>query len=154
MACAATFLHGQAPPKSPKGVYATFILADLVNQAQQAAYSPNPPSTLPPYPNPNITPDPTDAVLVAYFTTLLDNPAISGLAPQIAWSLVNPSSPGANAASPAPGAYVWNPIDDVFTAVTNWNNGHPASTPKNVQVINSAGFNSPSFVFNDIDSSV
>jgi len=32
--------------------------------------------------------------LVAYFTTLLNNPVVSDLAPQIPWKLLNPTTPG------------------------------------------------------------
>ncbi len=143
-----------AQPRTPKGIYTNFLLGDAVNQAQTAAYPNTPPSKIPPYPNPNITPDPTDAVLVNYFTTLLDNPAISGLAPMIPWQLLNPNSPGTDPAHPKPGAYAWNALDDVFTAVDNWNKSHPAALPKTIQIINSAGFNAPNWVFNDIDVSV
>ena len=88
MASTAGFVSGQLGPagaRGPKGIYANFLLNDKVSLAEAAAY----PSGSSAYPNPA-----ADAVLVKYFTTLLDNPAISGLAPQIPWYLLNPNDPG------------------------------------------------------------
>jgi hypothetical protein len=99
-------------------------------------------------------PGPEDAAIIQYLTTLLDNPAISGLAPQIGWKLLNPNNPGPDAASPLPGSYNWNPLDDVFIAVDRWNAANPGLPPKNIQIINSAGFNSPPWVFSQIDDNV
>lgn len=141
-------------PLVPKGVYANLLLDGAVNQAQLAAYYPTPASQLPAYPNPNLTRDPTDAVLVGYLTTLLNNPAISGLSPQIPWYLLNPKNPGPDPSNPKPGAYTWNALDDVFTAVDNWNASHRFATPKTIQLIVSTGFNTPNWVFKDIDNSV
>jgi hypothetical protein len=83
----ATSLSAQAGPgpRVPKGIYTNFLLNAVVNGAETAAY----PGNLPAYPNPA-----ADAILVKYFTTLLDHPAISGLAPQIPWDLLNPNDPG------------------------------------------------------------
>jgi hypothetical protein len=139
----AGFTAGQ--PRVPKGIYTNFILGDVINQAQTAAY-PNIQlnKNLPQYPNPAFTPDPTDAVLISYFTTLLNNPAISGLAPQIAWDTLNTGK----------GVYTWNALDDVFTAVGQWNNAHRFLPPKTIQLILNAGFSTPPYVFSDIDTSV
>jgi hypothetical protein len=139
-------------PRVPMGVYVNFITSEVINRAQVAAYPGL--KTLPPYPNPSLTPDPTDAIMVAYFTTLLDNPAISGLAPQIGWQLLNPENPGPNAADPNAGAYTWNALDDIFTAVDQWNKAHADLAPKTIQLIISPGYNSPAWVFSDIDGSV
>jgi len=131
-------------PRVPKGLYSNFLLGGAVDQAQKAASSVNP--TLPDYPNPA-----ADAILVNYFTVLLDNPAVSGLAPMIPWQLLNPNNP----AHPETGtAYNWNPLDDVFTAVDNWNRSHPFLPRKTVQIIVSSGFNAPPWVFNHIDNNV
>jgi hypothetical protein len=56
-------------------------------------------------------------VLVSYFTTLLNSPAVSGLRIETTWSFVNPVNPGPDPSHPAEGAYLWNSLDDVFTAV-------------------------------------
>ena len=131
-------------PRVPKGLYSNFLLDGAVNQAQKAASSVNP--ALPNYPNPA-----ADAILVNYFTVLLDNPAVSGLAPMIPWQLLNPNNPAHPVTGPA---YIWNPLDDVFTAVDNWNRSHPFMPRKTVQIIASSGFNAPPWVFNDIDNNV
>jgi hypothetical protein len=141
-------------PRVPKGINTNFRVDTTINQAQAAAYPNTLPRDLPAYPNPNLTPDPTDAVLVSYFTVLLNNPAISGLAPMIDWSQLNPNNPGSDPAHPRSGAYTWNALDDVFAAVDQWNRSHRFLPPKTIQIILSSGFNSPNWVFNDIDASV
>jgi hypothetical protein len=143
MASTAGFTAAQ--PRVPKGIYTNFIVERTISPAQTAAY-PNIKlaKNLPQYPNPAITPDPTDAVLVSYFTTLLNNPAISGLAPMFGWDKLNP----------AQDVYTWNALDDVFTAINQWNNAHRFLPPKTIQLIISAGFNAPPYVFSDIDTSV
>ena len=150
--CTASIVVGQTGPTNarvPKGVYTNFIAEATINQAQTAAYPSTQPNKIPSYP---VLPvDPTDAVLVNYFAVLLNNPAISGLAPQMDWATLNPNNPNANPAQPA---YTWNFLDDVFTAVNQWNNSHRQLPPKTIQLIISAGFNSPSWVFNDIDNNV
>ncbi len=146
---------GPTAARVPKGIYTNFLLDGAVNRARIAAYPKiNLPKNLPAYPNPQLTPDPTDSVLVSYFTTLLNNPAISGLAPMIPWNLLNPNSPGANPVHPAAGAYTWNALDDVFIAVDRWNSTHRLLPPKTIQLIVSSGFNSPGWVFSDIDAGV
>jgi hypothetical protein len=134
-----------APPRAPKGIYVTLHLQDVAGNAETAAY----PSGSPAYPNPA-----ADAILVQYFIALLNDPAVSGLAPQIPWKYLNPNDPGPDPLRPAAGAYVWNPLDDLFIAVDRWNRAHSGLQPKNVQVILSPGFNSPGWVFSNIDSSV
>src|SRR5579862_2511689 len=62
---------------APQGIYAILDPYAAVNQAQAAAYPGTPPS----YPNPA-----ADTVLVRYITTLLDNPAVSGLLADMKWS--------------------------------------------------------------------
>jgi len=68
----------------PKAIYSNVLLNDEVNLAGTAAY----PGNLFAYPTPA-----ANAILIKYFT-LLDTPAISGLAPQIPWDLLNPNDPG------------------------------------------------------------
>jgi hypothetical protein len=143
MASTAGFTAGQ--PRVPKGIYTNFIIGPTINAAQTAAY-PNIKlnKNLPQYPNPAIAPDPTDAVLVSYFSTLLNNPAISGLAPQIGWDVLNPGK----------GVYTWNALDDVFNAVDQWNKAHRFLPPKTIQLIINPGFSTPPYVFSDVDTSV
>ena len=136
---------GPQPVRAPMGLYATFLLDSAVKSAETAAY----PSGVPTYPNPT-----ADAILIKYFTTLLDNPAISGLAPQIPWSLLSQSDPGLDPFHPAAGAYTWNPLDDLFVATDLWNRTHTGLAPKTIQLIPSAGYNSPLWIFDTIDASV
>ena len=147
MAATAGFVAGQAGPfnaRVPKGIYARVALDDAANQAETAAY----PGNSPAYPNPT-----ADAILIKYFTTLLDNPAISGLALEISWISVNPNSPGPFLHEAA-GAYTWNALDDAFIAVDQGNRTHAWSTPKTIQLLVAPGFHSPGWVFSDIDTSV
>jgi hypothetical protein len=137
--------NGVPGPPPPKGIYLRVDLATDVNQAETAAY----PGGLPAYPNAA-----ADAILVRYFTTLLDNPATSGLALAIQWSLLNPNDPGPDPFHPAAGAYTWNSLDDVFVAVDQWNRSHPGVPPKTIQLLPDAGFNSPGWIVNAIDASV
>jgi hypothetical protein len=141
-------------PRVPKGLYTNFLLDGLYADAQTVTAASVRPEALPRKPEVATTPLPADTALIQYLVTLLDNPAISGLAPMIPWSLLNPKSPGSNPASPLPGAYNWSPLDDVFIAVDEWNESHPDLPPKTIQLIVSAGFNSPPWVFDDIDAGV
>ena len=77
-------LPGPLEPARSRRLYTNFILSGLVNQAEAAAYPP--PAVAPQYPNPNGTPGLVDEVLIKYFLTLLSNPAVSGLAPQMEWA--------------------------------------------------------------------
>ena len=143
---------GPAQPRVSKGIYATLILNELVNQAETVVYPP--PAVAPQYPNPNGTPGLVDDVIVKYLLTLLSNPAVSGLAPQMSWVMLTPNNPGPDPLRSAPGAYAWSPLDDVFIAVTIWNLTHIGAPPKTIQLIISQGFNSPPWVWSDIDASV
>jgi uncharacterized protein (TIGR03437 family) len=148
IASTAGFIAGQSGPANarvPRGIYAVVQLGSAVNAAQNAAY----PGTPPAYPDPA-----TDSVLVSYFTTLLDNPAVSGLFVGAGWSLLNPGNPGSDASHPVAGAYIWNPVDDLFTAVGQWNAAHASLPPKTIQISLIPGFASPAWVLSDIDNGV
>jgi hypothetical protein len=150
VATTAGFVAGQpgpldASPTSPKGIYVRVDLNAAASQAETAAY----PGGLPAYPNPA-----ADAILVKYFFTLMDNSSTSGLAAEVHWSFLNPGDPGSDPFRQPPGAYIWNSLDDVFIAVDLWNSTHPDLPPKTIQLLPDAGFNSPGWVFSDIDNSV
>jgi hypothetical protein len=132
-------------PTSPKGIYVRVDLNAAASQAETAAY----PGGLPAYPNPA-----ADTILVKYLFTLMDNPSTSGLAVEVHWKVLNPGNPGSDHQRPAAGAYVWNPLDDVFIAVDLWNRAHSHHPPMTIQLLPDAGFNSPGWVFSDIDNSV
>jgi len=143
-------------PRVPMGVYSCFVLNDLVNSAQGVvgADAPDVVVRRDPIRGTTVTLAPADAAIVQYLKTVLDDPAIAGLAPEIGWVLLNPKRPGPNPADPLPGAYDWNPLDDVFIAVNEWNTANPTLTPKGIQLMVSPGFNSPPWVFDDIDAGV
>lgn len=138
-------------PREPKGIYVTFLLGDAAQSAYTAAYT-NQYYGVPDYPSPALTESPTNDVLINYLTILLDRPSVSGLAPAIPWNLLSQADPGPDPLKPAPGSYIWQPLDDLFIAVDNWNAAHAWSTPKTIQLMISPGFNSPSWVFDDIDA--
>jgi uncharacterized protein (TIGR03437 family) len=136
---------GSASARVPRGIYALVQLDSAVGAAQNAAY-PGPPSAYPDLA--------TDTVLISYFTTLLGNPAVSGIDAEIPWSLLNPGNPGSDPSHPSAGSYIWNSMDDLFTAVGQWNSAHSTLPPKTIQISVSAGFNSPTWIFSDIDNNV
>jgi hypothetical protein len=139
MASIPGFIAGQSGPSNarvPIGIYALVQLDGAIGAPQNAAY----PGTPPAYPDPA-----TDTVLVGYFTTLLNNPGVSRIDPEIGWRLLNPGNSGPDASEPVEGAYTWNSMDDLFTAVDQRNTAHPTLPPKTIQISPSAGFNSPSW---------
>jgi hypothetical protein len=140
-------IPAQTPPipRVPKGIYIRTVLDSTSNQAEAAAY----PGGVPAYPNAA-----ADAILVKYFYTLLENPAVAGLALAAPWGPLNPNDPGPDPFHPAAGAYVWNSLDDAFIAVDRWNRSHAWLAPKTIQMIPTPGFNAPGWVFTDIDASV
>jgi sugar lactone lactonase YvrE len=75
------------------------------------------------------------------YGNLLSNTAISGLALQVNWDSVNT----------APNVYDWHYLTNAFNQVSNWNSLNP-QTPKTIQFIVTAGFNSPQWVLTDIES--
>ncbi len=92
--------------------------------------------------NPSITAAELDTYLDGFYTDLLNNPAVSGLALQIHWDTLNPNPPT------DPNPYFWNYVDDAFTSVAQWNFNKPNATlnPKTIQLIVTPGFNSPQWV--------
>jgi hypothetical protein len=135
------------PPRVPMGIYARPSLDSTVVDTQRSTGNTSLTRACP-NPGPNGTID--DAAVIKYLTTLLDNPAVSGLSPEITWCILNPGNPGPDPAHPAKGAYQWKPLDDVFTAVDEWNSKHSDRVPKTIQLIILPGFNSPDWVFSDI----
>src|ERR1700676_4667822 len=121
--------QGQTSPRRPRGIYAVVNVSENINQQLKA--------------NPS-----TD--LNAYFNNLyqqlLGNPAISGLALQVHWDTLNPNPPAA--ANP----YDWSYVDDAFNRVSAWNVQNPAQPPKTIQLIVSAGFQSPQWMRDQITS--
>ncbi len=117
-------IPAQQAPRRPRGIYAVVNVKHAINQ-QQAA-------------NPSVTTAQMDAYFDSLYQGLLANPAIAGLALQVHWDTLNPKPPGAS------NSYFWNYVDDAFTQAAAWNTANPGVAAKTVQLIVSAGFQSPS----------
>jgi len=125
----ALVMPGQTSPRRPRGIYAVVNVTENINQQQKA--------------NPS-------ADLNAYFNNLyqqlLGNPAISGLTLQVHWDTLNPNPP--SAANP----YDWSLVDDAFNQVSAWDAQNLALSPKTIQLIVTAGFQSPQWLRDQIPS--
>jgi len=128
----ALVLQAQQAPRRPRGIYAVVNIEDNINQQRKA--------------NPAIT----SAALNTYFNNLyqdlLGNPAISGLTLQVHWDTLNPNPPT------AANAYDWSYVEDAFNQASAWNVQNPAQTPKTIQLIVTAGFQSPQWMLAQIPS--
>ena len=127
--------HPPASPNIPVGIYAVVPVEAVVAQQQKA--------------NPSITQAQLNSYLITLYTELLSNPAVSGLTLQIHWDTLNPNAP--EDANP----YVWDFVDDAFSSAFQWNLNNPYTTapsPKTVQLIVTAGFDSPQWVRNKLTS--
>jgi uncharacterized repeat protein (TIGR01451 family) len=118
----------QPAPRAPLGIYVVVNVEQNINQQQP------------------ITPAALDAYFDTLYQSLLDDAAVSGLTLQVHWDTLNPNPPsGAN-------AYFWNYVDDAFNQAAAWNAANPAQTPKTIQLIVTAGFQTPQWVLNEIPS--
>ena len=119
----------QTAPRRPRGIYAVVNVEQAINQQKG---------------------NPTTAQLDTYFNifyqSLLNDPAISGLTLQVHWDTVNPNAP------PASNAYLWNYVDDAFAQAAAWNAQNPSGVPKTIQLIVTAGFQSPQWMLNQLTS--
>ena len=125
----APLLVAQTAPRRPRGIYAVVNVEDEINQQRG---------------NPTTTQ--LDSFFKTFYSSLLNNPAISGLALQVHWDTVNPSAP------PAANAYLWNYADDAFAQAAAWNAANPSGVPKTIQLIVTPGFQSPQWVLNQLTS--
>ena len=101
--------------------------------------------------------------LGADFSTVLEDPAVSGLAIEVGWATLNPNPPTVAqpdvdfcADTSPPGAaqpYDWRTLDAVFCAVETWNNAHPSATPKTVQLMAVPGFSTPAWALAELPPS-
>jgi uncharacterized protein (TIGR03437 family) len=96
--------------------------------------------------NPAITPAALNSYFNNLYQDLLGNLAISGLTLQVHWDTLNPNPP--TAANP----YDWSYVDDAFHQASAWNVQNPAQTPKTIQLIVTAGFQSPQWMLAQIPS--
>ena len=119
----------QPATRRPRGIYAGVNIQENL-QKQQAA-------------NPPITPA---QYFVNLYQDLVGYPAVSGLAIWVNWDALNPNQP------PAANAYDWSFTDQAFIAVAAWNSQNPASPPKTIQLVPLPGFQTPSWVLDQIPS--
>jgi hypothetical protein len=120
----------QPAPRRPRGIYAVVNIEDNVNQQHKA--------------NPSITPAELNAYFENLYQDLLNNPAISGLTLQVHWDTLNPNPPAAT------NAYGWSFVDDAFAQASMWNVQNPAKAPKTIQLIVTAGFQTPQWMLAQI----
>jgi hypothetical protein len=140
---------GLLPASVPQGVYARVAVDDIYSQAVGIVGSADPATDAAPG---TIPVSDADKVVLRYLKVLLDNPAVSGIAAAISWNSISLENPGLDPRNPAAGAYQWNAVDDVFLAVHRWNHKHPHRTPKTIQLIMNPGFNSPGWLWTDIQN--
>jgi len=132
MLAPACMAQGQPVPRRPRGIYAVVNIEDNIKQQQKA--------------NPSITTAALNAFFNNLYRDLLSNPAISGLTLQVHWDTLNPNPP--SAANP----YNWSYVDDAFAQVSAWDAQNPAQIPKTIQLIVSAGFQSPQWILDLLSS--
>jgi hypothetical protein len=138
---------GLMPASVPRGVYARVAVDRIYDQAVGIVGSADPATDA----APGTTPiSDADKVVLQYLKVLLDDPAVAGIAATLSWDSISLENPGLDPRNPAAGAYQWNPVDDVFLAVDRWNRLHPKERPKTIQIIAVPGFNSPSWLWTDI----
>jgi hypothetical protein len=151
MISTAGFAQGVAlqPARVPQGVYPRVAVDNIYSQAVGIVGSADPATNA----APGTTPiSDADKVVLRYLKVLLDNPAVAGIAAAIDWSSISLENPGLDPRHPVVGAYQWNAVDDVFIAVDRWNGEHPKKTPKTIQLIMVPGFNSPGWLWTDIQN--
>ncbi len=122
----------QPTPRRPRGIYAGVNIQEQIN-VQQAA-------------NPSITPAQLEAYLVNLYQELLGNTAISGMVIYENWARLNPNPLTAD------DAYDWSYLDDAFAQASTWNLQNPAEAPKTIQLVIPPGFQTPSWVMDQIPS--
>jgi hypothetical protein len=120
----------QTGPRRPRGIYTVVYVNGEIETQQKA--------------NPSITPTDLHQYFNNLYSSLLENPAVSGLALQVGWNILNPNPPTSS------NPYDWSYLDDAFSSVSQWNNQHPTQAPKTIQVLVFAGFFTPAWVLAQI----
>jgi len=98
-------------------------------------------------PNKTLSQEQLDAGFDGFYQGLLEDPAIAGLALQVHWDTVNPNSPNPHGLLKVP--YFWNYVDDAFSEAALWNQQHPLTAPKTIQLIVMPGFQSPPWLLSE-----
>ena len=126
-------LKAQTPaPRKPLGIYAVVNVEDNISSQTKA--------------NSSITTAQLDVVFNTLYQSLLENPAVSGLALQVHWDTLNPNAPTSS------NSYFWNYVEDAFAQAAAWDAQNPSQTPKTIQLLVMPGFNSPQWVLNQLTS--
>lgn len=118
--------------RRPRGIYAVVIVNEHI-AAQKSI-------------NPAITAAQLHTYFSNLYTSLLKSAAVSGLAIEIQWRMLNPNPP----TSTQP--YDWSFLDDAFNSVAAWNTQNPGAPAKTIQVTVSPGYNSPQWLLDQIPS--
>jgi uncharacterized protein (TIGR03437 family) len=118
--------------RRPRGIYAVVSVAEQIGNETNA--------------NPSITPAQLEAYFINLCQQLFANPAVSGIVIYENWATLNPNAP------PAANAYDWTYMDDLFTQAAAWNTQNPAVAPKTIQMVVSAGFQTPAWMLAQIPS--
>jgi hypothetical protein len=121
-------LPGGSAISGPMGIYAVAQIADKITTAKSVA-------------NSTLT---TDQALTNYFSFVVANPAVSGLLIMVKWKDLEPTE----------GSYLFNYLDDAFDAIDAWNAANPSAPPKTLQLVVTPGFNSPDWLFADMDAAI
>src|SRR5690242_14309391 len=125
-------LEAQVRVRRPRGVYSVVNIEDNISQQKRA--------------QPSITPASLHAYFGGLFQDLLGNPAIAGLTLQVHWDTLNPNAPA------SANAYDWSYVDEAFDSVAAWSVQNPGKVPKTIQLIVTAGFQTPQWVLSQIPS--
>jgi hypothetical protein len=129
LACFASAARAQSGPRRPRGIYAVVDVESQVTLWEQK--------------DPGITETELAADFASLYSQLLTNQAISGLAIQVHWDRLNPYPQYYDQ------PYDWSFLQPAFDAIQT----NPAFSAKTIQLIIAAGFQSPAWVFNDLNPS-
>jgi len=99
-------------PRAPQGIFVTIDISDYVNQSNLPAQG-------------------ADAIISAFYASMLSNPAVSGLDIELRWDFAQPNPP------PAPLNMSY--VDDAFTEAAAYN--------KAIHLNVTGGFNSPQWLW-------
>jgi hypothetical protein len=159
MGGASTTLPGASTILGPAGIYAIVLLSTPLMHAQNLANMACPRRLILCLEKQGAL---VDQYLTTYFGYLLDNPAVSGLLLLAEWQQLQPTDPG-----PLPvvgtDSFYFNYVGDALAAINAWNSANcsykttpptckPSGSPKTLQLDVSPGFNSPTWLFTEIDN--
>jgi hypothetical protein len=126
----ASGVQAQSSPRRPRGIYAVVDVADQITK-WTTEY-------------PKITETQLASGFATLYADLLLNPAISGLAIQIHWDTLEPYDP-----RDYNNPYDWSYLQPAFDAIQQ----NPAFSAKTIQLIIAPGFQSPGWLFDELNPS-